>query len=425
MTVSPDGRHFVFPARNASGKVQLWIQPVDSLSARVIPATDDAFVPFWSPDSRSVAFMTPGKLKRVDINGGPVQDISDAVLGAPGGTWSPEGVILFSPRPNGPLYRVAATGGEPVAVTKLENQGSHRFPWFLPDGRHFLYLATPPGNSGVFVGDLQSGSTKRLLSADSGAAFAPPDFLLFVRQGSLLAQRFDVKRLETIADPQPVTEQVAYTRLGPLGGGRQMFSVSNNGVLTYRRGVPSTAETVKLIWVDRNGKELGEAGQPGNYFGVAISPDEKRIAVHAHSGAGGDVWLVEPPRVTPLRLTFDSQDSSSPIWSPDGKRIAFVSNRSALFSIYQKPSDGTSNEELVFESQERVVPMSWSRDGQFLMFSLIDAKTNSDLWLVPLQGEKKLLPFVQSAFAETHGQISPDGKWCAYTSNEAVRMKSM
>jgi Tol biopolymer transport system component len=420
--VSPDGRNLAFTARDASGKTRLWVQPIDSLTAKVVPDTDEADLPFWSPDSRFIAFSSLGKLKRVDVNGGPVQTICNQANTAfsVGGTWNSEGVILFSSGPRSPLYRVAAAGGQPVAITKLlEGQSGHRFPWFLPDGRHFVYFAVGSAeNSGVLAGDLQSGATKRLFAADTGAVYVPPDFLLFIRQGILLAQEFDAKKLETIGDPKPVAEQVVYSTAGPTLGA---FSASTNGVLTYRTGAArGGGGLLRLTWVDRTGKELEQIGQPGPYRGVELSPDGKRLAVHRHEGNGGDVWVFEPPRTTPLRLTFDaSQDNSSPIWSADGKRIVFGSLRAGMWGLYQKPADGAGDEELLYQAKMPIMPTSWSQDGQFLVFWLVDPKTGWDLWVLPLKGDKKPQPFLQSAFNESTGQISPDGKWISYSSNES------
>ncbi len=417
VSISPDGRILAFAAKDETGKSQLWTRPINSLVAKAIPGTMGAARPFWSPDSRSIGFFDSTKLKRVDFNGGSVQTICDA---GGGGSWNSAGVIVTRGGAGGsfgnPLCRVAAAGGMPVGVVKLqEGQFFLSQPWFLPDDRHFLYYSYGRAeNSGVFVADLSSGNTKRLFAADSAAEFAPPNYLLFVRQGVLWAQEFDLKKLETIGDPKPVAEQVSFDSYGS-----SHFSVSNTGILAYAHGA-SLARDVRLVWVDRSGKEVGHMGQAGGFSGVELSPDGKRLAVHQHDGNGGDIRIFDSQHVTPMRLTFDaSQDNSSPIWSPDGKRLAFGSVRGGMQSIYVKSADGTGEEELLLQFKEPIEPMSWSPDSRLLVFWKMDSKTNSDLWILPLEGDKKPRPLLQSDFAESHGQISPDGKWIAYWSFES------
>ncbi len=419
ISISPDGQILAFTAQDETGKSGLWIRPINSLVARAIPDTTGAARPFWSPDSRSIGFFEGNKLKRVDINAGPVQTVCDSPWES-GGSWNSEGVIVARGGRtfNGPLCRVAAGGGVPVPVIKLqEGQVFFTQPWFLPDNRHFLFYSYGfghPENSGVFVADLSSSETKRLFAADSAAEFSPPNYLLFVRQGVLLAQEFDLKKLQTIGDPKPVAEQVSHDWFG-----HGHFSISRTGVLAYTRG-GSLVRDVKLVWVDRSGKEVGQVGKAGGFSGVELSPDGKRLAVHQHDGNGGDVRIFDAQHIAPMRLTFDaSQDNSSPIWSPDGKRIAFGSVRAGMPSIYVKSADGTGEEELLLQSKEPVVPMAWSSDNRFLVFWKNDLKTSADLWILPLEGDKKPRPFLQSTFLEGHGQISPDGKWLAYWSGES------
>jgi Tol biopolymer transport system component len=314
--------------------------------------------------------------------------------------------------------RVASAGGEPIAVTKLaEGQTGHRLPSFLPDGRHFLYLTTGAANLEVFAGTLDSDESKRLLVAESGVLYSSSGDLLFVRQGTLVRQAFDPSKLELSEDPTPVAEQIAVG--GQLAGA---FSVSENGVLVYRNGAASGGNT-QLAWFDRTGKLVETFGTPGPYRGVDVSPDGKRIAVHRHDGNGGDIWLFESARRgNMLRFTFDaSQDNSMPLWSPDGSRIAFVSLRNGKWGLYVKPANGTGREELLYESDLIKAPMSWSPDGKFIVYWAADPKTVGDEWVLPLAGDKKPVPFLQTPFSETWPQISPDGKWIAYTSNETGR----
>jgi len=415
--ISPDGRQIAFTARDAAGKVLVWVRPLDTLAAQALQGTDGAALPFWSPDSRSLGFFAEGKLKRIDAAGGPVQTLCDAPTGR-GGTWNRDGVILFAPSTQGPVYRVASAGGEPVAVTKLTPpQTGHRLPSFLPDGRHFLYVTTGGANLGVYVGAVDSAESKRLLDADSNGLYSSSGDLLFVRQGTLLRQSFDARTLELSGDPTPVAEQVAVGI--PLIGA---FSASENGVLVYRNG-PVSGGNMQLAWFDRTGRAVETFGTPGGYRGVDVSPDGQRIAVHRHDGTGGDIWLFESARRgTMLRFTFDvSQDNSMPIWSPDGSRIAFGSRRNGKWGLYLKPANGTGREELLFESDLAKTPMSWSPDGKTIVYWVVDPQTGSDQWVLPLTGDRKAVPFLQSPFIEQWPQISPDGKWIAYTSNETGR----
>ena len=423
--ISPDGRRLAFTAKDASGKVLLWVRPLDALAPQALQGTDGAAYPFWSPDSRSIGFFTQleGKLKRIDVAGGPAQTLCDAPSGI-GGTWNRDGVIVFAPNTSGPLYRVVSAGGEPIAVTKLisqqQQQLNHRHPSFLPDGRHFLYFATgrTAENSGVYVASLDSNESKRLLAADTNAVYSASGDLLFIRQGTLLRQSFDLRRLELSGDPTPVAEQVS-TSANTVGA----FSVSENGVLAYRNGASTSGGIFQLAWFDRSGKPVETVGVPGAYRGVDISPDGMRIAVHRHDGNGGDVWLFDSlHRATMSRFTFDaSQDNSMPIWSADGSRIAFGSLRNGKWGIYQKPANGTGREELLVESDLPKTPMSWSPDGKFIVYWVSDPKTGSDQWVLPLAGDKKPIPFLQTSYNEQHSQISPDGKWIAYYSNETGR----
>jgi serine/threonine protein kinase len=414
-SLSPNGRRLAFTAKDESGKVMLWVRALDSLVSQPLLGTDGAALPFWSPDSRTIGFFVLGKLKKIDVEGGPPQTLTEAP-NARGGTWNRDGVIVFAPSNSGPLSRVSSAGGAAEAATKLSPQQSgHRFPSFLPGGRHFLYFVVGTAESaGVFIGSLDSADGQRLLAADSPAVYAPPGYVMFVRQGILLAQAFDDKKLLLRGEPVPLAEQVAFDGPGAA------FSVAESGALTYRTG--TGPRDLRLTWVDRSGKPIESVGAPGAYLGPDISPDGKRIAVHRHDGTGGDVWLVEAVGGKTSRLTFDaSQESSSPIWSPDGSRIVFGSRRSGKWGLYQKLANGTGNEELLIESDLVKSPTSWSADGKFILYMVQDPKTNADVWALPLTGDRKPFPLLQTPFIESHPQISPDGKWFAYSSDETGR----
>ena len=416
--ISPDGSRLVYRLNTEDGKELLWVRPLGSLDARPLAGTDGAVQPFWSPDNRSIAFFASRKLKRVDLSGGTPQTLCDAPA-AVSGSWSRDGVIIFSRGVAEGLYRVPAAGGAPVRITEVDgsrNELEHTWPYFLPDGRHFLYLArnAQPENSAIYLGWLDSKETKRLLQAHSSAAYAPPGYLLFVREQTLMAQGFDADRLEPKGEAFPVAEQALRN---PVNG-RAMFSVSENGVLALRTGGLALSQ---LIWYDRAGRQLGIVTPTGNYNAPSLSPDEKRVAVSRvdfQTISASDIWLIDLARGAQIRFTTDLAGDTFPAWSPGGDRIAFVSTRGGLTSIYQKASGGTGAEEALVTSGELKYNPDWSPDGRFILYAQLNPTTNVDLLLLPLSGERKPEPFLQTNFIEAQGRFSPDGRWVAYVSNE-------
>jgi len=411
--LSPDGRKLAFTAKDASGKVLLWVRSLDNASPQPFPGTEGAAFPFWSPDSRSVAFSAQGYLQKIDVTGGPPQKLFEATAFR-GGTWNRDNVLVVALPTNQTLYRLPSGGGMPVEITKLaQGQVTQRSPSFLPDGRHFLYRADGADDvSGVYVGALDSTETKRLLQADSNAVYSPTTGeLLFLRQGTLLRQPFDLKKLELAGDPIPVAENVAVSNY--VGS----FSVSDNGVLAYKTG--GSNEELALSWLDRAGKPLETVGAPGPYRGIDLSPDGKRIAVHRHEGTGGDIWILESLHGPITRLTLEpSRDNSSPVWSPDGTHVAYSARQNGKWRIYQKLSVGNSNEELLSESDLNSAPMAWSPDRKSLVLRVVDPKTAGDESVFSFE-TKKTTPFLNGPYNELTAQISPDGKWIAYASNES------
>ncbi|HYR42185.1 MAG TPA: hypothetical protein VER98_04115, partial [Terriglobia bacterium] len=419
--ISPDGRRLVFLA-SSEGKSQLWVRPLDTLAAQPLAGTDGASYPFWSPDSASVGFFADRKLKRIDIVGGASQALANAIAGR-GGAWNREGTIVFTPSAGGPLFKVLATGGEPVAITRLETGlAAHKFPQFLPDGRHFIYFGEGGPSEGIYAGSLDGASSKRLAKADAAAVVSPSGFLLFPRQTTLFAQAFDLKRQELSGNPFPVAEPVASDAVTNGAG-----ISATSGIVAYRTGSAGAAR--QLTWLDRSGKSAGTIGalDRAGLTDVELSPDGKRVAVDRIVNGNPDVWLIEAARGVPMRFTFNTTTDDFPVWSPDGSRVLFASNRigsgtsGSSFNLYWKLSSGAGADELLLESDQTKMPEDWSSDGRFLLFHTIDPQTNTDLWVLPVSGDKKPFPFLKTPFEERYGQFSPDGKWIAYQSNESGR----
>jgi len=410
--ISPDGRRLAFVVA-VDEKDGLWVRDLDSLAARRLPGTEGASLPFWSPDSRSLGFFASGKLKKIDAAGGPVQFICDAPSGA-GGSWSKNDIIVFAPNGVGGLFRVPAAGGSATPVTAPDpavRRTSHRLPWFLPDGHHFLFLYQTFGSSGsekngVYVADLQSNDSKtqrRVLTESSNAVYAPPGFLLFLRGGTLLAQPFDSGRAQTTGDPVPIAEQVDYGR--DLEG---HFSSSRNGVLAY-------TSHGRLVWVDRKGAEQ-PLGVPNEYRSPQVSPDGRRVAVTAEE-RGGQIWIYELGREVFFRLTFDEGSGNvNPVWAPDGKRVTFPSGTPP--NLFWQPADGSGNPERLTTSEYDQTPSSWSPDGQMLAFDEVNSTTGYDIWTLRLS-DRKAQPFLRTRFNERAPRFSPDGRWLAYVSDES------
>ena len=419
--MSPDGRRLAFVARDSSGKALIWIRPLDSLTAQPLAGTEDAHQLFWSPDSRFIGFFSQTKLKKVDASGAPPQILCEASLSTLGATWNQDGVIAVARGSAQPIETVPASGGTPKPATTLDGsrqERGHFFPYFLPDGRHFLYVAVSGmrENTGVYVGSLDSKDRKRLLDVQSEVRYASPGFLLFVRDRTLMAERFDASRLELSGEPFPVAEQVASN---PIFGDA-MFSVSGNGILAYRVGAVSG--DTQLMWFGHTGKRLGPVGIPGEYLNQELSPNGQRVAFERKSTHGDrDIWLLELPEGATTRFTFNPADDYYPVWSPDGSQIVFASNREGSFGLYQKPSSGAGNEESLLKSAADVGPYSWSPDRRFITYRSVGAKGFTEAWILPLFGDRKPFPYLQGDFTQSGPRVSPDGHWLAYYSTESGR----
>ncbi len=417
VAVSPDGRRLAFTAIPSGGRSLLWVRDLDGLSARALPGTEGAAFPFSSPDSRSLGFFAGGKLERIDVAGGPAQTLCEAPYGR-GGAWSPGGIIVFSPTENAPLFHVVAAGGAPAAETTLAaGQRGHTWPSFLPDGRHYLFFVETSGSKAEIHTALLGGNeSKRLAPAESRAIYAPPGYLLFVREGTLVAQGFDAGSLQLRGDPTAIAERIGRTG-GAAQSGYAPFSASSNGVLAY--GAVAAIRN-QLRWFDRRGDAQAPLGPPGDYADPELSPDGKRLAVCRDDPKTGtpDVWLIELARGTMSRFTFDPRYDVYPVWSPDGTRLAFASDREGRQSVYLKAA-ASGTEELLLKMPDSVAPLDWSPDGRLLVLGVENPKTNGDLWTLALEGPRKPKPLLQSPFNEGEARISPDGRFLAYTSDES------
>jgi len=439
IAVSPDGRHLAFTAATG-GKVQLWVRALDSSEARALAGTQGAALPFWSPDSRFIGFFADGRLKKIEATGGPVQTLSEAPL-APlpsGGTWSRAGVILFAPAPLEGLLRISATGGEVAQVTildRLRQELNHRSPTFLPDGHHFLYNihSGQKETRGVYLGSLDGTVKRRLLdeatvvkymAAVPGDTDSGTGWLVFGRDGALLAQPFDARRIELTGEPFSLSDKVG----SDINSNNiSNFSVSDNGVLVFDPSLKRQRR--QYLWVDRRGQQINSLDVDAGLYQLWLSPDEKRFIADRIDPQTRtyDLWLYDVSGSNPQRFTFDPAADVNvyPVWSPDGSRIVWASNRDGILNLYQKAASGVGEETLLLKSDYLKFPTDWSRDGRFIIYSSqTDPKTKQDVWFLPVtgSGEAKPFPVVRTEAWETAGTLSPDGRWLAYGSDVSGRV---
>ncbi|MGA8212414.1 MAG: protein kinase [Candidatus Sulfotelmatobacter sp.] len=421
--LSPDGTRLAFTVRDEKGRILLYVRPLTSLTSQPLNGTDDAIYPFWSPDSREVGFFADGKLKRINAEGGPPQNVCEAANGR-GGAWSQDGVIVFTPSATQPLFRVSAAGGTPEPASKLDSsraENSHRWPSFLPDGKHFLFWARSSRGgqeSQLLLGELGSLQAKVLAKSESTAVYAS-GYLLFVRDQSLMAEPFDLRRLEPSGEPLPIANHAAVNG----ATSHPLFTASQTGTLVYQNG--ETSGGWNLLWFNRDGKQTASIAQVDRYLNPTLSPDGKRLVVDIFGGTQGigDIWIFDLTRGTSTRLTFGGNNHSNPVWTPDGKTVFYASTAKGPPHIYAKAADGSGSERTVLETPE-VVELPWapSPDGRFLVYARL-SKTDlgHHLWVLPLVGDGKPFPIVQDAFEESLPAVSPDGKWMVYQSNESGR----
>jgi len=419
MMLAPDGHAVVFLAARETGAPMLWVRDLNALHARVLAGTEGAIFPFWSPDSRAIGFFAGGKLKTISVDGGMPAEICDAP-GGRGGSWGSGGTIIFAPQFQSGLSQVSAAGGTPTPLTAVEpsRHDSHRWPQFLPDGKHFLYLALShvnprDANDGIYFASLDGKQNKLVMHGFTNAVYAAGR-LLFAHDTSLMAQPFDPESGVLSGQPEQLADNLRVD--GNIW--RAAFDAAGPSLLTYATGglVPAQA-----VWYDRSGKELGPAGDKQvNLNSLRLSPDGTRLATDAGE-FNGDVWVSDLSRKVNTRLTFGPGASNTPVWSPDGRWIAFAGTRGPN-GIYRKLSNGSGEEEALLKGDgQNRVPLDWSSDGKYLLVGVGDFASTGQVWMLPLSGEPNPVLLTDKKYVTFTARFSPDGRWLAYASNESGR----
>jgi Tol biopolymer transport system component len=415
LALSPDGRKLAIAAVGPDGKGQIWIRSMDSLTIQPVVGTEGASYPFWSPDSRYIGFFAGLKLKKIELSSGIVQTLCVAGEGR-GASWSRTGMIVYAPQAFGGLYMLPASGGTPVQVTTVESQSiSNRLPHFLPDGKRLLFFSgtdSTAKDNGIFLLDLDSRKITLVTKENSEGFYVEPGYLVFVRNRDLMAQPFDLKRLQTTGQAIPIAEQVVCNP----GRWTGEYSLAESGLLVFQSG--SGVYRSQLTWFDTDGKKLGTVGEPAGFLSISISPDQKRaLTLILGNDSHQDLWMYDLVRGVASRFSFGNSDIGESVWSPDGRRVFYDV---AIGSLYWKASDGS------LEPHELAtgVPVNYvaavSPDGKMLAF-MTQTTQGGDIWLLPLEGNQKARPFIVTAASETKGSFSPDGRWFAYISDETGR----
>jgi Tol biopolymer transport system component len=413
--LSPDGSRLAYRAGNL-----LWLRALSSETAQALAGTEGGHDPFWSPDGRSIGLFSAGQLKRIDVETGLVRVLATSSQ-ATAGSWNKDGTILFTPSPSSALMRIGADGGDLGEATRLDppRQIAHRFPEFFPDGRHFLFLASGPLETrGVYLGSLESTETHRLFEADSPAKILPPDWVVFMRDGALLAQRVNLQTLRMEGERVPLATRVA---LAPGNFNRVAVSASPAASVAYR----ANAEERQFVWLDRSGRQVATLGgrDAAQSWGTGggdgrLSPDGRTLALARTVNGNTDIWLVSVEGDVRRRFTSEAVRDHTPVWSPDGRRLAFASERTGVFDLYERAVDGSSTEKPLAGSTEAKHLEDWSPDGRFVLYHEQNPKTNRDLWALPIDGDSKPVLVANTPFEERNGRFSPDSRWIAYSSNE-------
>jgi len=414
--LSPDGRYIVFVASpdGGTGGSRLWLRSLSATGAQPLAGTDGAVFPFWSPDSQSIGFFAEGSLKRLDVGSNSPKTLAPAQTGS-GGTWNIDGVILYAPTLTGPIMRVSAAGGTATAATSFAKQHSgHLEPWFLPDGKRFLfYVRGAPEVSGIYLGALDGSAPTRITAADSAGVYHPSGWLVRRRsEGTLIAERLDITQAKLTGESLTLADGVVDN-----GRNRSGISVTSTGLVAYRVG---EAIRRQLVWTDRSGKVQETLGQPdGSILNPSVAPTGHRVVVSRTVQGNIDIWLLDGSRIS--RVTTDAATDMFPIWSYDGKQIVFRSIRSGAGELYSTSPSGGGTDQRIVASDQLLTANSWSADGRFMLYMTNDPKTGMDLMVMPMFGDRKPFVFLKTPFREVYGAFSPDSRWVAYQSNVSGR----
>ena len=418
--LSPDGRYLAFVSANKDGLRRLWIRPLNDAKPQLIANSDGATEPFWSPDSHSVAYFASGRMYRVDISGGSSRVVTEAT-NSRGGAWGSNGTILYAPNPALGLWTVPESGGPGQPFTKpdpIVHTPNRRWPQFLPDGKHFICFArsdVAATESGVFAGSLDGSPLKLILHTDSSAIYAPPGYLLFIQGGVLVAQKFDLRSLSVSGEPLPLAQHAEVNAIVYRG----IVTASDNGLLLYGTGSGAQG-SYSIQWTDRQGRVLGTIGDPAEYSDPRISHDGQKLAVSIDTGEGGNnIWVFDLVHGTRNRVTFGNGINAGATWSPDDKSLIFSSGRGGIYQLYEQPADGSGEARRLTDGSTTEVTGFWSRDGKYLAYTVPNpGNGNSQIWLLPLLGDRKPYAFLHSNYDVLNPAISPDSKWLAFASNE-------
>ncbi len=419
LALSPDGKMVVFNAADTiNGKEFLWVRKFDSPTSIKLAGTSDSWMPFWSSDSRYIAFFIRGKLKKILATGGPTLTLCDAPNGRTG-SWNQNDVIIFTPNSVGPLFQVSAAGGQAKQLTTLDstnNDLTHRWPSFLPDGDHYLYYARTGSATGgekdaIRIGALSTGKQEHLIHAKSNAAFAR-GHIVYARNNTLMAQPFDLDKLALVGDGQPIAENVSFVD----NYSRSLFTLSPDGKIIFRTGELQLGSMITVF--DSSGLALDSIGDWETQYTISLSPDERYVAGEIDSQSGwSNIWIHDISRGIKRRMTFDSLNSFTPVWSPDGESIAYITQTGDSTIIYRRSADGMGDATHLFASKENMFLSSWSADGKYLFAA---KRSNPDAaWILPLDSIEKSRRIFDLASANVAPVLSADGRWLAFTSDES------
>jgi len=420
--LSPNGQYLAYKAFDAEGKGMIWIRPLNSLDSYPLPGTEGAMRPFWSPDSKYIAFTVGRKqLKKISVAGGPAQLICETDNGSDG-TWGSAGYIIYDASAGDSLFMVPASGGTPaplLGINRDVGEVTHSWPWFLPDGKHYLYLAEMAdkakagGNYLLRVGNIETREAQTLFPIDARVQYCDPGYLVYFRNGILLAQKFDLDKLEALGEAIPLTDQV-----GVGEADRAEFGLSNQGTLAYQTS--SSVSLCKLVWVDRAGKELGQVGDPGSFADISLSPDESKLAIDIYDGNQSDIWVYDLKRDVKTRITFDDGDDITPLWAADGNYVYYSSNdrADAMWRIYRKSSNGLGMASLIYGNDSlHAAVLTRSPDGRWLYGPRV--RNNWNVVKYDTQDSTFAEVIVGTPYVERGAALSPDGRYLAYYSNES------